>query len=406
MRGPFDMSNAGEGDGSEAIKLTSTLKSGPDGGGAAEVLQAVLNSSNDSSEGSTPIDLPDKEAPVADGDSETSAAASPGERVGWWNVLESATLQQNTEEFYSRKQRSFSPRERWIRLEKKAAKVGRGLSKDEKALKLGLQHWLEAIDPKHRYGHNLGFYYEVWIKSQTHEPFYYWLDIGEGKEVKLEQCSRSKLESELIEYLSPAEREAYEVIIEDGKLLYKVTHKPVHTPKGDRWIFVMSPCGKFYVAKKKKGKFQHSSFLAGGVTTAAGRLLVNHGVLELMEAHSGHYLPTPENFRALISTLTNSGADLTIAKVHLESEDEVAKRAPGTNGDVAPANSDNEMAFVALLASAGFTIRSDTNARFSKSDSGSGREDSFDSGSVNEEDEDYDLVLRVEKNSGLDETKV
>lgn len=93
--------------------------------------------------------------------------------------------------------------------------VGRGLSKDEKALKLGLQHWLEAvcvlaslhvlccflilsqprvavyftysnakvihvvilllqIDPKHRYGHNLNFYYAVWIKSSTREPFYYW----------------------------------------------------------------------------------------------------------------------------------------------------------------------------------------------------------------------------------------
>ena len=91
--------------------------------------------------------------------------------------------------------------------------VGRGLSKDEKALKLGLQHWLEAvcaslhvlccsltlsqpraavyftysnvqvihvvnfllqIDPKHRYGHNLNFYYAVWIKSSTRQPFYYW----------------------------------------------------------------------------------------------------------------------------------------------------------------------------------------------------------------------------------------
>lgn len=36
---------------------------------------------------------------------------------------------------------------------------------------------------------------------------------------------------------------------------------------------------------------------------------------QLMEAHSGHYLPTPENFRALISTLTNNGADLTVAEV-------------------------------------------------------------------------------------------
>jgi len=55
------------------------------------------------------------------------------------------------------------------------------------------------------------------------------------------------------------------------------------------------------------------------------------------------------------------------------------------------------MAFVALLANAGFTIRSDTNARFSKCDSDSGREDRFESDSIDEEDEDYDLVLKVEK---------
>lgn len=388
MGGPLDMSKIGEENGGEAIKLTSTLKDSQDGG-ALEMLQAVLNASDEASRN---VGMHD-EAPVADG-SETSTAASVGQRFGWWNLLESTTLQQNTEEFYNPKQKSSSCKERWVRLEKKAAKVGRGLSKDEKALKLGLQHWLEAIDPKHRYGHNLVFYYEVWIKSGTHEPFYYWLDIGEGKQIELEQCSRSKLLLELVEYLGPKEREAYEVVIEDGKLLYKLTHEPVHTPEGDRWIFVMSPCGKFYVAEKKKGKFQHSSFLAGGVTTAAGRLLVNHGVLELMEAHSGHYLPTPENFQALISTLTNSGADLTIAKVHAESEEEVAKRAPGKNGHVALVNNDNEVAFVALLASAGFTVSSDANACFSKSTE---REDRFDCGNIHEEDEDYDLVLKVEK---------
>lgn len=89
-------------------------------------------------------------------------------------------------------------------------------------------------------------------------------------------------------------------------------------------------------------------------------------------------------------------------QVHLESEDEVAKRTDGKNGDVAPVDNDTQMAFVALLASAGFTIRSDTNARFTKSGSDSGREDTFDSGSVGDEDEagdeDYDLVLKVEKN--------
>lgn len=90
-------------------------------------------------------------------------------------------------------------------------------------------------------------------------------------------------------------------------------------------------------------------------------------------------------------------------QVHLESEEEVAKR---TAGDVAPVGSDNEMAFVALLANAGFTIRSDTNARFTKSGSDCGQEDRFDNGSIGDEDEDYDLVLEVEKNSGVGETKV
>lgn len=41
-------------------------------------------------------------------------------------------------------------------------------------------------------------------------------------------------------------------------------------------------CGcTWYDEQKEKGKFQHSSFLAGGVTTAAGRLLVNYGVLQV-----------------------------------------------------------------------------------------------------------------------------
>lgn len=44
---------------------------------------------------------------------------------------------------------------RWSRARKRVAKVGKGLLKDEKAQKLALQHWLEAIDPRHRYGHNL-----------------------------------------------------------------------------------------------------------------------------------------------------------------------------------------------------------------------------------------------------------
>jgi hypothetical protein len=33
--------------------------------------------------------------------------------------------------------------------------------------------------------------------------------------------------------------------------------------------------------QKKKGVFHHSSFLAGGATLAAGRLVVEHGILKV-----------------------------------------------------------------------------------------------------------------------------
>lgn len=30
------------------------------------------------------------------------------------------------------------------------------------------------IDPRHRYGHNLHFYYEEWRKTDAGQPFFYW----------------------------------------------------------------------------------------------------------------------------------------------------------------------------------------------------------------------------------------
>jgi len=39
---------------------------------------------------------------------------------------------------------------KWSRARIRAAKVGKGLSKDEKAQKLALQHWLEAVCIKNK----------------------------------------------------------------------------------------------------------------------------------------------------------------------------------------------------------------------------------------------------------------
>ncbi|KAG6783477.1 hypothetical protein POTOM_012926 [Populus tomentosa] len=231
----------------------------------------------------------------------------------WWKLLDFAELKRSSISFFD-VEKHESAISRWSRARTRAAKVGKGLSKNDKAQKLALQHWLEAIDPRHRYGHNLHFYYLKWLHSKSREPFFYWLDIGEGKEVNLEKCPRSKLQKQCIKYLGPMERKAYEVVIEDGKLLYKESRELLHTTKDAKWIFVLSTSMNLYIGEKLKGKFQHSSFLAGGVATAAGILVVDGGVLKAVWPHSGHYRPTEENFQDFLSFLRENNVDLTDVK--------------------------------------------------------------------------------------------
>ncbi|XXG64248.1 hypothetical protein AAC387_Pa05g2247 [Persea americana] len=231
----------------------------------------------------------------------------------WWKALDFAALKRSSVSFFDVRKPETAV-SRWARARTMAAKVGKGLSKDEKAQKLALRHWLEAIDPRHRYGHNLHLYYDVWFGSESTEPFFYWLDIGEGKGVDLEKCSRIDLQWQCIKYLGPNEREAYEVIIDDGKLVYKKSGMFVDTCEGSKWIFVLSTSRALYAGQKKKGTFQHSSFLSGGATTASGRMVAENGILKAIWPYSGHYCPTEENFKEFISFLGEHNVDLTNVK--------------------------------------------------------------------------------------------
>ncbi|XP_009798415.1 IQ domain-containing protein IQM6-like [Nicotiana sylvestris] len=232
----------------------------------------------------------------------------------WWKLLDTVELKHSSISFFDieKPQTAVS---RWSRALTRAAKVGKGLSKDEKACKLALQHWLEAIDPRHRYGHNLQFYYNNWLQADSKQPFFYWLDIGDGKEINLEKCLRSKLHQQCIKYLGPIEREAYEVVVVDGKFIHKQSGKLLDTrggPQDAKWIFVLSVSKILYVGLKQKGTFQHSSFLAGGAALSAGRLVVEDGVLKVVWPHSGHYLPTEENFEEFMSYLEQQNIDISV----------------------------------------------------------------------------------------------
>ena len=81
-------------------------------------------------------------------------------------------------------------------------------------------------------------------------------------------------------------REAYEVVIDDGKLVYRHSGVLLNTVEGSKWIFVLSPSRNMYVAEKKQGQFHHSSFLAGGATIAVGQLVAHNGVLQVCFIHS------------------------------------------------------------------------------------------------------------------------
>lgn len=235
----------------------------------------------------------------------------------WWKILDFLELKRSSISFFEIDKHE-SAISRWSRARIRAAKIGKGLSKNSKAQKLVKRHWLEAIDPQHRYGHNLHFYYEKWLESPSKEPFFYWLDIGEGKEINLvDKCPRSKLQQQCVVYLGPLERMSYEVVVDnDGKLVYKQTKMYVNTtePKDAKWIFVLSTSMALYVGKKKKGSFQHSSFLSGGAIAAAGRIVVENGILKAVSPYSGHYKPKPENFQDLIVFLKRKNVDLTNVK--------------------------------------------------------------------------------------------
>ncbi|GMN53083.1 hypothetical protein TIFTF001_022226 [Ficus carica] len=209
----------------------------------------------------------------------------------WWKALDFASLKRSSVSFFNvEKQETVA--QRWARARTRAAK----------------------IDPRHRYGHNLHLYYDIWFESESTQPFFYWLDIGDGKEINVEKCPRTVLQRQCITYLGPKEREAYEVKVIDGKLVYWQSGLPVNTKEGSKWIFVLSTTRALYVGQKKKGTFQHSSFLAGGATTAAGRLVARDGVLEAIWPYSGHYHPTEENFREFISFLEENNVDLSNVK--------------------------------------------------------------------------------------------
>jgi hypothetical protein len=95
---------------------------------------------------------------------------------------------------------------------------------------MDLQYFLEMVDQKHRHGSNLRKYHAHWKTADTNQSFFYWLDMGDGKDLSLEECSRDRLNRMQVRYLSREERQNYLVKIDkEGLLIWAKNDQPVWT---------------------------------------------------------------------------------------------------------------------------------------------------------------------------------
>ncbi len=191
-------------------------------------------------------------------------------------------------------------RDLWFWAARVCYKIGAGLIFGNGDILIS-KHWVEVIDQQHRSGSDLCHYHLVWRQSSTRQSFLYWLDHGEGKLLDLESCPRKNLNKGNILYCRPSQSARHLVTIENGLLRYAFSGELVQAPtqwrgivawkrlspadkarakaegrKPDyqRWICVMSCKRIFYVGLKRRGLFQHSSFLAGAATLFAGLIEV------------------------------------------------------------------------------------------------------------------------------------
>jgi hypothetical protein len=165
------------------------------------------------------------------------------------------------------------------------------------------------------------------VRDTSTGSFWSWLD-GPLKP-DLPQCSRERLEQDVVRYLEADERHANKLTIQEGLLydwnghLFETENSFAASPASRReeWIFVWSLDDQFYAHRKvtkQIPRFQHTSFLGGEPVQAAGKLVVQHGVLLELAPHSGHYRPGQRSLMNLLRFLERNGVRLTEVRVDVQ----------------------------------------------------------------------------------------
>jgi hypothetical protein len=205
--------------------------------------------------------------------------------------------------------------------------------------------WLEALDDQHRYGCYLRAFHKAWKLAASGQDaaddgvnasFFCWLDHGDGRALDLPECSHDELRLSRVVYCSHKERRRYElrfVAPSEARHVsnarrngasahaqtasargsvaeYAESHALAHTDERSKWIFVVDLGGRMYLGRKRKGRFHHSSFVAGAPVVAAGKIVIKLGRVLAIEPHSGHFKPKLASLSALRGLLERQGVDV------------------------------------------------------------------------------------------------
>jgi hypothetical protein len=112
-----------------------------------------------------------------------------------------------------------------------------------------------------------------------------------------------------VKYLDETGRKKYEIEVRDSKL-YQADGKPLDSGDGASCAVIDAASRRIYAKDEcDPGRFQHSSFLAGGDVGYAGDVFVEDGSLLYMDKRSGHYHSTSAQLDTAAAHMKSLGVD-------------------------------------------------------------------------------------------------
>jgi hypothetical protein len=116
----------------------------------------------------------------------------------------------------------------------------------------------------------------------------------------------------LTRYLSKSESNELRIFFKDGLLVVGPDSRPFST-EVENELVCMSIKGELYSYPKKNG-IQHSSFNQGGYLLFAGNWHVRSGIIQKINADSGHYEPSIVALQNFVHLLNSVGCSLEAAR--------------------------------------------------------------------------------------------